>query len=437
MSIRHFISVFTLVPLFLSGVDCLPEFNAYDVPFVEQITASKRTIPLDEKGEGLRLSGDIRAEWQYRYENLNHRIFRGHGATDSRGIPIPSCDSAVRLNFRADYKCKDFYAVAQIEWDDILGTFVRNPPCDTECQKPFLFGSGTCDYLCLKRMYVGGVIWESECGQKIWVDIGRKSLYFNFDSRIQYKARVDGIFSEYSYKYAEYEDKRSSEFALRGAYFLVDQKSNHFAWVYEARFYNIKNSGFDLKYSMIDWNQKGKNACGEREPLGWRFLNSQITLDYNFKEKLWGKKVNLYSAALMNHNAKPISIYLKDGVPFLDIAPGTYHIGAENIGAYLGFIIGEVTEAGDWSFDCNYQYVQAQAVPDCDSRGIGTGNFRKENFAEDRRGNGNYKGIHAEFLYAITKNLQLDIQTDFSGAINHIFGPHNYRKVEIELIHSF
>ena len=50
----------------------------------------------------------------------------------------------------------------------------------------------------------------------------------------------------------------------------------------------------------------------------------------------------------MNHNAKPISIYLKDGVPFLDIAPGTYHIGAENIGAYLGFIIGEVTEAGDW-----------------------------------------------------------------------------------------
>ena len=60
-------------------------------------------------------------------------------------------------NFRADYKCKDFYAVAQIEWDDILGTFVQNPPCDTECQKPFLFGSGTCDYLCLKRGCTLGV----------------------------------------------------------------------------------------------------------------------------------------------------------------------------------------------------------------------------------------------------------------------------------------
>jgi|GEM_PF-3120936 len=444
MSIRHYISIFLLTPLLLAGVDCLPEFNAYDVPFVEEITASKRTIPLNEKGEGLRLSGDIRADFLYRKGRINGVNFRGHGNSDAQGVRLPTEEFAVRLNFRADYKCKDFYAVSQIEWDDIGGVFTRRPPCGTDCQKGHLFGSGSCDYLCLKRMYIGGVLWKSDCGQKVWVDIGRKSLYFNFDSRIQYKARVDGIFSEYSHKYAEYADKRSSEFALRGAYFLVDQKSNHFAWVYESRFYNIQNSGFDLKYSMIDWGQSGKNACGIRRPLGWRFLNSQITLDYNFKQKVFGKKLNIYSAALMNHRAKPITFELPNGVPFLRIPPGTYHIGSDNIGAYLGFIIGEVSEAGDFSFDCNYQYVQAQAVPDCDSRGIGTGNFRKENFAEDRRGNGNFKGIHLGFLYAITKNLQLDIQFEYSTAINHIFDAHDntfagpdYRRFEIELIHAF
>ena len=437
MSIRHFISFFLFVPLLLSSVDCLPEFNAYDVPFIEELTASKRTIPLNEKGEGLRLSGDIRAEWQYREESLNHVNFRGHGATDSRGIDVPTQDIAVRLNFRADYKCKDFYAVSQIEWDDLGGIFTNNPTCDTACEKPFLFGTGTCDYLCLKRMYIGGVVWKNECGEKVWVDIGRKSLYFNFDSRIQFKARVDGIFSEYSYKFAEYEDKRSSEFAFRGACFLVDQKSNHFAWVYEARLYNLDDTGFDIKYSMIDWDQAGKNACGVSHPLGWRYLNSQFTLDYNFRQKFCGKKVNLYSAFLINHLAKPIDFELNKGIPFLNIKPGHYQIGRDNHGFYVGFIIGEVSNAGDFSFDCNYQYVEAQAVPDCDSRGIGTGNFRKENFAEDRRGNGNYQGIHAEFLYAITKNLQLDINLDYSGAITHIFGPHNYRKFEIEFIHSF
>jgi len=441
MSIRHFISVFVFIPLLLSGVDCLPQFNAYDVPIVQEITESKRTIPLDEKGQGLRLSGDIRADWQYRAERLNTYNFRGHGATDNNGVPIPTQDFGVRFNFRADYKCKDFYAVAQVEWDDFCGIFLKNSPCDTDCQKPQLFGTGTCDYLCLKRMYIGGVLWKSDCGQKVWVDIGRKSLYFNFDSRIQFKARVDGVFSEYSHKYAEYEDKRSSEFAIRGAYFLVDQKSNQFAWVYEARLYNIINSGFDVKYSMIDWNQKGKNACGINQPLGWQYLISQVTLDYNFKQKVFGKKLNIYSAALMNHLAKPfdfiITPEIAERLAFLGIKAGEYHIGSANIGAYLGFIIGEVSDAGDFSFDCNFQYVQARAVPDCDTRGIGTGNFRKENFAEDRRGNGNYQGIHAEFLYAITKNFQVDIQTDFSWAIERTFGKHNYRKVEIEFIHSF
>ena len=44
-----------------------------------------------------------------------------------------------------------------------------------------------------------------------------------------------------------------------------------------------------------------------------------------------------------------------------------------NAGGYAGFTLGELKKKNDWSLDINYQVVQAQAVPDYDSSGIGLG----------------------------------------------------------------
>ena len=93
---------------------------------------------------------------------------------------------------------------------------------------------------------------------------------------------------------------------------------------------------------------------------------------------------------------------------------------------------------GDWSVEIQYQYVQAQAIPEGDVSGIGRGNVLDESFTTcSRRGEGNYKGWRFESLYAITDNLIIDTIYEFSNAANkQIGGPHEYEKFEVETIYA-
>jgi hypothetical protein len=448
----QFLASFFLLPHLLLGLECVPNFQKNDYPYINEFVNTKRTIPLDEKGNALRFSGDVRVDWLSRREVLLADVLRGGGARDKNGVPIPSDEIAVRFNFRLDYKCKDFYCISHLEWDDLTGIFTRKNDCkklenvcnakgddceevEVKCNGNRLFGSGFCNYLCLKRMYCGTTLWK--CDKMKWIaEIGRKSLYYTFDSRIQYKARVDGIFSKYSHEYAQYEEGRSSNYFLSAGGFVVDYNSGHYSYAAETGVFNVIDSGFDVKCSIINWRQLSKNGCGISNPLGWRFFNSQVNLDYNFKEKIFSKKFNIYSALLMNFFGKPFNFNItdKDGKIIKEV-----HVGHENLGWYVGFIIGEVSKAGDFSFDCNYQYVEAQAVPDCDIRGIGIGNARKESFPATRRGNGNFKGLKMELLYAITDLLQADVTAVFSSTIDKkiVGGKHRYTAFEIEFIHAF
>lgn len=458
---RHllfFLTLFYCVPLAAQVDDgCVTDIGKVDFPALENFLRAFRTESYADKIPDFKLSGDVRVDFLSRREHQGPIYFRGGNAHDRNGIPIPNDIVALKTNLRLDYVNDKTWMVSQIEFDNNAGIEDPGIGCkDCVVCPQLIFGSGFCDYLCLKRCYAGYELWRCE-DQKITAEIGRRSLYYVFDSRIQYKARVDGVYAKYSNTYAKYEDDRSSNAYLSTAYFLIDKKCNHFGYAAEVGVYNPFDLGFDFKASFINWKKYGLNECGVRNPLGWRFSNVQFNLDYNFREKVYGKDFNIYSAFVVNLAAThetfnlDVDIDLVDQITFERITATNPH--KENLGWYVGFIWGDVKKEGDFSFDCNYQYVQAEAVPECDLRGIGRGNANKETFSRTRRGNSNYKGLHAELLYAITDRLQLDVTWDSSRSVEknvgliivrdqktgqtRIYNNHIFSRFEIELIHAF
>jgi len=101
--------------------------------------------------------------------------------------------------------------------------------------------------------------------------------------------------------------------------------------------------------------------------------------------------------------------------------------------------VGEVLKEGDWSFEIQYQYVQAFSIPDKDVSGIGRGNVHKDSITGPAaRGNTNYKGWRFEGLCAITDDLTVDSILEFSQDVDpSIGGSHHYSKFEIETIYAF
>ena len=279
------------------------------------------------------------------------------------------------------------------------------------------------------------------------IEVGRRRLYKVFDSNIQFLSQFDGILFKYCDRFENVDDWY---FNIAG--FVVNEKVNHFAWVCEAGFSNIYDSGFDLKLSFIDWRKRGRAQCfftnnaGKmvwfRDPRGFRFQNAQVTVYYNFDPELFCKPVTLFGAFLINTQRRN-AIYVKEfttvivrGKPVS--IPKVFGKVPGNIGWYAGITIGEVVKEGDWSFEAQYQYVGPIAVGDLDCNGIGRGNLLSESYTNINRGNANFKGFCFDFLYAITNELTINSILEWSKAVKPIVGGHHtYSKFEIETIYAF
>jgi hypothetical protein len=123
----------------------------------------------------------------------------------------------------------------------------------------------------------------------------------------------------------------------------------------------------------------------------------------------------------------------------------------ENLGWYAGATIGLVKKAGDWAIDANYQWVQAQAVAQSDSSGIGRGNAASSGFytvnqngsgafttQSNAFGSNNFKGFQVEALYAFTDNLTVQQIFQMSWTLNRNIGPNgDYKLYEAEFIYAF
>ena len=361
---------------------------------------SKRTIDLPEKSGNLRLSGDIRSGWQYRTNKTDPT----NSGTRTTVDGFNHHKSSVNTNLMLDYKCDRSWGVAQLEFENNAGTSYHGTINDGSSTRSVLDsddicqGSGSCNAICLKKAYMGYNICSD--GYSRWdLEVGRRRFYNVFDSRIQFQSFFDGLLLNY----ASQLDCTDVYGKLAG--FVVDYNSPHYGWVFELGALNIQDSGFDAKYSYIDWASDRRLRDDTTSGSGWAFRNSQLSVNYHFVPEVLCVPAKLYGAFLVNHASTK------------NVRTANKH---ECYGWYLGFLVGEVVRAGDWSVDVNYQNVQAQAVADCEVSGISRGNTGNRFFnvgpatALDSIGNANYSGFRFDSLYAVTDNLNLEAVYEFS-----------------------
>ena len=109
---------------------------------------------------------------------------------------------------------------------------------------------GTQNGLSLERAFMGFRMFEGETFN-IDAELGRRSLSYTFDSRIQFSSFMDGILMKYNQT-----SERFGDLYLYGGPFVVNETKDHFAFVIELGILNLYNTGLYAKYSMIDWNTK-------------------------------------------------------------------------------------------------------------------------------------------------------------------------------------
>lgn len=409
------------------------ELDERDFAAVAEYVNTKRAEDLEADACALEISGDIRAEWSHITEVLNGRKLRGGHISRCGSGFVSTNDFDIDLNLRFDYKCEDAWGVVHIEFDNPAGVQEIDKVCGdypavydpcSKIDRQSTYGSGQCNSICLRKAFIGYNICA--CGKtRFDIEVGRRRLYDVFDSRIQFLARFDGVLLRYATQLLN-----DTNFYWNAGAFVVDERVDHFAFVGETGLLNICDSGFDVKYSFIQWRKRGFNRCLIRDALGWRFSNSQWTAAYKFKDLLC-IPAKIYGAYIYNHAAerRPIT---------------RNHL--YNNAWYIGGTIGEVRKEGDWMIDGNYQYCEAQSVPDADMGGIGRGNFFKETFYTadfydnplNARGDTNFKGFKIEGLYALTDDLSIDTYFQLSRPIDkRLGGPMHYSKFKIEAIYAF
>ena len=438
-----FFLVFATYSFCLSAqpVDFESQLEQKDIDALIKWVKTKRLVTVKEKGGDLSISGEVRTELQSTNERKEGVKQRGSGGVRD-DVAIRAWD--VELNLLLNYRTERTWATAKLRFDNDAGVI-----------------SGSTNHIVLDRAFFGGRVIDADAFN-IDIEFGRRRLGYTFDSKIEFCAYFDGIL----FKFEEAWEGIGDTY-LYGGPFVVNEKIDQFAYVAELGLLDIYNTGLYTKYSIIDWDTKhtARKVRNER----FRFINSQLTLGYKFKSCFFGNRVvTLYAAGLVNSAAKKLKettlypsslkignssktvndLYLEEGKNICQVKKLPIWNKKENLAWYAGFSIGELRKQWDWSFDINYQWVQAQAVADFDSSGLGRGNIARVGLFRDSSGNlitineavgpGNYKGIASEFNILLTNNITLFQSWQHSVNQNSKIGPGmGYKQYEVELIYAF
>lgn len=419
------------------------ELNEKDWDALYDYINTKRTINVQEKECNLTISGDVRVDWRNTCEKRRGQQARGGKARDrliitdgsdeplgynqwidyEHGLPIGKNKFDIEFNLILDYVADRAWAVSHLQFDNCAGVSNQH---SCEYDKQGMHGSGTgCD-INLKKAYFGYNIL-CDGSTRFDIEIGRRRLYQVFDSEIQFLSRFDGVLLKY-----DSSTKNVGDWYFHLGGFIIDSRVNHFGYVGETGLREIMNSGFDLKYSFINWRKYGKNRCFVENPDGTKFMVSQVTLYYNLDpQKFYCMPAQFFAAFAYNHDAVS-----NGGVNYEDV-PNTFKDKA-NMGWYAGFQVGEVVKACDWAFSVQYQWVEAKVIPDDDSSGIGRGNVFRESFTAVGRGNTNFKGWRLELLYALTNNISMDARLEWSHEISKRYGGNqDFSQFKLEAIYAY
>jgi hypothetical protein len=390
---------------------------------VYDFVKSKRAVSVAEKGGALMMSGVVRSEWDFMHCRNDGKSERGSSSSkrtppERPHAPYASNEFSVELDLMFDYKTDRTWAAAQLQFDNSAGTKSFERKKGISSNRNILWGSGTGDDLFMRKAYVGYNVAEHGTS-RFDVEIGRRRLYDVFDSRVQFYSIFDGLLLKYANSF-----EGATDFTAKASAFVIDDTVNHFGYVGELGFLNIADSGADFKYSIIDWDTVATNRYGLKNPRGADFLVSQYTVGYTLSPDLVHYKTKLYGAFL--HNSRAHATHF------------TNHQKKANAW-YAGVMVGEVRKKGDWSADVNYQWVQANAMPEEDASGIQRDNPRKISMYNSHKGGyANYQGYKLNFFYALTDNLTLNTFFERAREESHkIGGKHRSFNFQVAAIYAF
>lgn len=385
-------------------------FCATEEEDIEAFNRWMQTKPLvtvkKDKGD-LTIGGEVRVE----YQNDRIKEIRNQEDEDSKTRWIPQRHKYdVEINLMLDYKADRMWGAVKLEFDNKMGS-----------------EGGDFNKICLEKAFFGGRLIEYPTFS-LDAEVGRRALCNAFTSKVQFGSRFDGALIRTDKAFRGIGDLYAST-----AVFLVSGKNGRYAEAFETGFMDILNKGIGVQYSVINWK---KNPFTEEEKNTYNFLVSQLTLSTAFQPVFLDKEIKPYIAGLINTSARST-----------DQSKGKL----ANLGYYTGFSIGKIKKKGDWSFDANYQYVQAQVIPEFDAAGIGKGNPDKKGFyttefggngddctAGDAVGKNNYHGVKAELQYALYDNLTVFNCLQIGSRLDPEIGPDlHYKQFEVELIYSF
>lgn len=377
-----------------------------DMDALRKWIREKRLITTKEIGGDLSISGEIRTEFQAFDETRDGQKQRGSsGATNQ---PARSFDVEVNLLF--DYRRDRTWGAVKIEFDNDMGT-----------------SSGTVKNIRLEKAYFGGRAVDGDT-LTFDIELGRRNLINVFESKLEYGSLFDGLLFKFSKAF-----ESIANFYVSTGVFIIDERLDHFGYVGEFGMLQIANTGLLSKLSVVDWK---KNKPNTPQKLRYNFIVTQWLLAYQFVPQSLGKLFKFYAAGLINTAADKLAVTNNQKA---------------NLGWYAGMSVGLVRKKYDWALDANFQWLQAQAVPDFDVSGIKRGNAQKVGLyttningsgnpttRQTAVGAGNFYGFEIQLLYAITDNLTLDQNFKFSNTLDQAIGPNlKYRQYEAEFIYAF
>lgn len=404
-------------PGFTASTDAGPDNeDLVDPRILRDFVESRGLIACRQKCGQLTIAGDARARYICTGEKVDGIKQRGLGSAFDKPVNLFKSE----FNLFMDYVDTRSWVSTKVKWsvvDGIDGGSVTRPELD--------------------RAFIGYDIYECK-EQDFYVEVGRSRLDYIFDSRVEFSSFFDGIHLYYTNEFPWV-----GTFVLHGGPFIVDSFTNHYAWVFETYVDEWADTGWIFKYSLIDWRRRRPTRyIGDLDKPPGKFITNNPRNRFLVSQMLFGysrdvdccrcKTLYLYGAVLANHDAKK--------------SPTTRN-RYENKAWYVGFTLGKLCKACDWSLDANYQYVQAQAVPEFDVAGIGHGNAAGTPFSDaliahlpsrEAVGFTNFKGVQVSLLYALTDALSLRTKGEWTRPIDkELGGNFTYKSFEFAVIYAF
>jgi hypothetical protein len=388
--------------LYGSTIDEGEDIEEKDVQALREWLNTKRQVTVRQLGGALSVSGEIRPNFQKTAETVNGIKQRGMGGASS----LPTDAYGIEVNLFLDYRANRSWSAIKLEFDNDAG-----------------IQSGTFNKLRVEKAYFGIFAVQNDTST-LSIQVGRDRMSWFVDSRIQFSSFFDGIWLRYDQNLESIAD-----FYIHAGPYLINSATNHYGYLGEIGLINIIGTGIYAKYSINDWDTKDFTDPITRDR--YRFIVNQLTLGYRFWPASLQKAVVIHLAGLYNPAAKKL--------PITDFKRA-------NWGGYINLAMGELKKQWDWTLHFNYQFLQAQCVPDFNANtGIGMGNAKKTGFYATNGipntratagGNVNYRGYYIVFNWLLLDQLTLSQTWQQSITLDHDIGPsRRYKQYALQLLY--